>query len=376
MKKILFVINSLANGGAERALVNLVNNLSKSDYEITLFTLYSSNIFDKQIDEKVHYKYMFKEKGRFKRRLLLALFCRIIPKKILHKILFGKRYDYEIAFLQGFPTDLIARSSNKQSQKITFVHSDFSTNFDVCKWYKDVKECKSIYSKFDKVCFVSQTVKEGFNKTVGDSVAKQYVIHNVNDSQRILELAKEEIDNLSLSTTEKRIVSVGRLIPIKAFDRIIYAIKRLRDEGVFAQCWIIGDGPERDRLKNLINDNGLQGVINLLGYQQNPYKFLRHGDLYVCSSTTEGYNTATVEALILGVPVLTTQVSGAEEIISSTNCGLIVENSNEGVYVGLKKLLTNNERLNQMKLSAKSRAKQFTTKEQMKEFIAMLKEGK
>ena len=106
------------------------------------------------------------------------------------------------------------------------------------------------------------------------------------------------------------------------------------------------------------------------------YKFLRHGDLYVCSSTTEGYNTATVEALILGVPVLTTQVSGAEEIISSTNCGLIVENSNEGVYVGLKKLLTNNERLNQMKLSAKSRAKQFTTKEQMKEFIAMLKEGK
>lgn len=372
MKKILFMINSLANGGAERALVNLVNSLPKDDYEITLFTLYSSNIFDKDLDEKIRYKYLFKEKNRLKKRILLALLCRIIPKKILHRILFGKKYDYEIAFLQGFPTDLIGSSCNKRSQKIAFIHSDFSTNYDVNTWYKNPETCASAYRKFNKICFVSKTVQEGFHKIIDGTFNNEYVIHNVNDSEGILKMAEESSE---LYSTENLIVSIGRLIPLKAFDRIVDAVKILRNEGVHVQCWIVGDGPDKEHLQNLIDSNNLQGYVRLLGYQKNPYKFLKQADLYVCSSTTEGYNTATVEAIILGIPILTTEVSGAEEIIADTKCGIIVDNSMDGVYNGLKQLFTHEEDLKQMKLSAANRSAQFATKEQINEFLSMLEDN-
>jgi glycosyltransferase involved in cell wall biosynthesis len=242
MKKILFMINTLDGGGAERVLVNLLSHLPADKFEITLVTLFSSGIYDKYLPANVKHKYLFKRRGKKFNRIMCAILCRIIPRKIVYRWFFKEKFDYEIAYLQGFPTQLIHASSNKNSQKITFVHSDFSTNYDVEKLYRSTNECLKAYRDFDKVCFVSQSALAGFEKKVG-ALNNAYVVHNVLDTKFIQEqaLQKREVE---FQKDKIRIITVGRLVNLKAIDRLIFAVERVKKDFPNIECFIVGDGDE------------------------------------------------------------------------------------------------------------------------------------
>lgn len=112
---------------------------------------------------------------------------------------------------------------------------------------------------------------------------------------------------------------------------------------------------------NQIHDLSLENEVELLGYQENPYQYVDKCDVFICSSFTEGLSTATIEALILGKAIVSTDVSGAREILGDSEYGLIVDNSNEGIYEGLKHLLDNKELIQQYGMKAHQRSEYFNT---------------
>ena len=141
------------------------------------------------------------------------------------------------------------------------------------------------------------------------------------------------------------ICSVGRLTKIKGYDRLIHSLRKIIDDFPNVHLYLIGIGEEKTALENLVTQLRMDSYVSFLGFQQNPHRFVSKCDLFVCSSHHEGYSTAVTEAVILGTPVLTTRCSGMDEILDNGTAGMIVENSSDGIYQGLVKLLSQPELL-------------------------------
>ncbi len=146
---------------------------------------------------------------------------------------------------------------------------------------------------------------------------------------------------MGLCSDRLMICSVGRLVKAKGYDRLLKVHKRLYDEGILYDLVIVGDGPEYDNYYRYISDNGIEDSVHLIGKRDNPYKYMKQSDLFVCSSRWEGFSTVISEAVILGVPIVTTNVSGTKELLGNNEYGLITENTTEDLYKGLKQYLTN-----------------------------------
>ena len=121
----------------------------------------------------------------------------------------------------------------------------------------------------------------------------------------------------------------GRLTQVKGYDRLVRVCAKLRDMGYEFSVAILGKGEEEENIKKLISENSLEERIKLLGFQENPHKFIRNSDVFVCSSYAEGYSTAVSEAVILGVPVVTTECSGMREIFGDEECGITMAGKQE-----------------------------------------------
>jgi len=139
------------------------------------------------------------------------------------------------------------------------------------------------------------------------------------------------------------LISVGRLIEQKSYKRLLRIHKRLVDEGLKHRLYIIGTGEQRDALQKYIKDNNLEETAYLLGFKDNPWKYESKMDMFVCSSIKEGFSTAVTEALILGLPVVTTLCSGMKEMLGESEFGLITDNDEDALYEGIKKMITDKE---------------------------------
>jgi glycosyltransferase involved in cell wall biosynthesis len=153
---------------------------------------------------------------------------------------------------------------------------------------------------------------------------------------------------------------------MKGFDRLIKVVKRLNDENLDFDLWIVGEGADREKLERYIKENNLKNVT-LLGLQSNPYKYISKADLLVCSSRYEGFNLTVAEGLILERPVLSTNCTGPTEILDDGKYGMIVENSEDGLFEGLKKLIQDKNLLEDYKEKAKLRKDFFDEDKILKE---------
>ena len=177
---------------------------------------------------------------------------------------------------------------------------------------------------------------------------------------KILNKSQKAINVPDKNSSTIRLVSVGRFTTPKAYDRLLRIINQLIIEKYSVELWLLGDGEQRELLEAYINKNNLENVVTLWGFQDNPYAYLTQCDLFVCSSISEGYSTAVTEALILGLPVITTNCSGMHELLKNGECGIITENSEEALYIGLKQLLDNPSLLQHYRNKAIERGKDFS----------------
>ena len=163
-----------------------------------------------------------------------------------------------------------------------------------------------------------------------------------------------------------RLVSVGRFTPAKRFDRLIRIVSRLRSEKFDVSLWLLGDGELREELYVLSSQLGISEYVTFWGFQNNPYKYVSKCDLFVCSSSSEGYSTAVTEAIILGIPVITTDCSGMGELLQDGKCGVITKNCEDSLYEGIKRLLTSPNALQYYSMAASERGKDFSIERIMK----------
>lgn len=356
MKKLLFLIPTLQGGGAEKVLVDLVNNLDASKYDVTVQTYLNGGVFESNLNDNIRYKTIISTNNKYLRNLIMYLISFILPSRVIYKLFIKGDYDIEVAYLQGVATKTLAESSDKHAKRIAFVHSDFSQNYLLSKFYKTYDICLKSYQKFDQVVFVSNNAKEGFEKTIG-KLSSSLVLHNVLDQNAIIEQAKERI---SIKKSNKFLfVSVGRLSNQKGYDRLIEAAALLNRFGYDYEIWIVGEGNDRSYLEKLIETYDIHN-IKLLGFKRNPYPYMALSDMFICSSRVEGYSTVVTEALVLQIPVLTTDCSGMNEILDNGKYGMIVENSTQGIYQGMKSILNTSDEFNRYLMMAKKRSKQFS----------------
>lgn len=333
MKKILFLIPSLGGGGAERVLVNLVNNLDREKYEVAVQTLFDVGINRELLKEHVTYIPGFSRQipGNTK---IMKLFS---PKR-LYRMLIREKYDAVVSYLEGPTARIVSGCPDPDTKLVCWIHVEQHTRKAAGYSFRSHREMEECYSRFHQIVYVAESVKKDFESIV--SLPRPgIVLYNTNETDKIVQLGAESVEDLELSS-EINVFSVGRLRPEKGYDRLIRAHRRLLDAGLKHHIYILGEGNEKESLQQLIEEYQATDTFHLLGFSENPYKYISKADLFVCSSRREGFSTAVTEALILGIPVVSTLCSGAQELLGENNeYGIVAENSDEGVFEGLRQFL-------------------------------------
>lgn len=360
-KKILFLIPNLKHGGAEKVLVNLVNNLNRTKYEITVQTLFDVGVHKKALLPHIRYKSVFLKEFRGNNRLLQLFSTAFLWKRFIRE-----HYDIAVSYLEGPTTRILSGCTDENTKKIAWIHIELNTPALASLGFRSVQEAKKAYESMDSIIAVSENVKSCFQENLGTQ-ADINVLYNTNETEQIVEMSKLSPNNPSFSEDGIKLCSVAKLMKTKGFDRLLNVHKRLLDEGYPHKVYILGIGEEQKILENKIREYGVQDSFVLLGYQNNPYQYVVRCDLYVCSSRREGFSTAVTEALIVGTPVVSTDCSGAKELLGSNNeYGIVVDNSEEGVYKGIKTLLSNPELLLYYREKAAERGSFFSREKTVK----------
>lgn len=366
MKKILFVVDENRMGGVSILLEDMMKMMNKKNKKIDILVLHNSGDRLKDLPKDInviygsHYfdvidlpiKEIIKSKNikNLIKKFILVLDMKtgLIKYKIKRerKKILKENYDIEIAFKDGFTA--IFTIFGNSLKKIHWLHYDYKHVNPNSKYSKLFNE---ILPKFDDIIAVSNGIKDDFNE-IYQLEDKTHVISNLIDINKI--------KNKSLEFERKNekkieIISVGRLHEIKGYDRLIYAVNRLRTDKLINKVVfkIYGDGPEKNNLEDLINKLGLNGIIKIEGKVNNPYVYIKDSDLFILPSLHEAFGLVIIESLTLGVPVLATQNPATNKLINNEIDGLIVENSEEGIYKGLKKILIEKEYLIKLKENAK-----------------------
>ena len=345
-KKLLFVINTLGCGGAERAMLNLFDALDPKKYEISLFVLTGQGELSHDLPKHVRLlnpdyqdvsvltdegrKLLMKRvlkvgigKGLFLRRApyLLRNFCnmqkngKILPDKLCWRLLadgaplIRKEYDLAVAYLEGGATYYVA-DYVKAKKKAAFVHIDYSK----AGYTRELDQ--DCYQKFDKIFTVSDEVKEHFLEAYPEYEKKVSVFHNLINQERIRQMA-EQGSGFDDDFQGYRILTVGRLTQQKRYDIAIQAMALLKKTyGVSARWYVLGEGELRESLQLQIKDAGVEQDFLLLGVKENPFPYYKNCDLYVHATGFEGKSIAIQEAQTLGKPILATDCSGNREQIT------------------------------------------------------------
>lgn len=367
MIKVLFFLESLGGGGAEKVLVNLIKGLDKSKYNITVKVMSDVGVYNDEIAEIIKCKSIISGKN-YGKNIFHNIFYKIkykliylLPKKIIYKIIAREKYDVEVAFIEGFSTAVISESKNKLSKKIAWIHVDPIERNYADGYFKNLEEHSQCYKKFDKIVCVSKSVERSAIKKYGITLNNIMTQYNPIDEDDIKKRANEKINILDSSAI--KFITIGRLVEQKGYDRLIRVIKRLKEEydGVF-QLLILGDGEKKKQLGEYIKENKLTNIVKLQGFVKNPYPYLKNSDLFICSSRAEGYSLVIAESLILNVPVISTKCSGPNELLDFGKYGMLVENDEDSLYLGLKNIIDDRNKLKELKKKSQKRSEIFNYK--------------
>lgn len=352
MIKILFFIETLGGGGAEKVLCDLVNHMDRSKFDITVQTLWPSE-GRKRLAEWIKYKSVYRNNGRlnqYRMRLESAL-------GLVYPLRMKDDYDIEVAYLECGTTKILSSSTNKSAAKIAWVHCDLAIQMaDNLEAFK--AKAAPQYKKFDRVVCVSEDVLRSFRELFGEETPS-CVLYNTVDDEAIKERAELALPEIA----EKRrmtLITLGRLTSQKGYDRLLEIHRRLVGDGMQYDLWILGEGENRAKLEAFINENCLSDSVKLFGFQSNPYPFIKAADLLVCSSRYEGFSTFVTEGLILGKPIVTTDCTGMRELLGDSEYGFITENTVEGLYEGMKRCLEDQALVSDIERKAKERGKEFS----------------
>ena len=359
--RVLFLIHDLSMGGAEKVLVNLVNHMDRTKFRITVLSLFGGGVNECFLDQSIEYRYIFHRSFPGNSRIL-----KLFTPGFLHKQFIKEKYDIEISYLEGPSARIISGCPNKDTRLISWIHVEQHTKEVVSAAFRNYEEACQCYRSFDRIVCVSEYVKSDFCSLIAKLPPVQ-VLYNTVDTDQILRLKDEPVESGIFTNNEIKICGVGKIVPVKGFMKLARIHKRLRDDGLPVHTYVLGLGKEQSQIEDYLKRNNLRDSFTFLGYQKNPYKYVSKCDLFVCTSSAEGYSTAATEALILGVPVVTTPVSGMKEMLGENNeYGIVTGTDEVSLYSSIRRLLKDENMLKAYRTMAKERGKAFETEKTVK----------
>lgn len=376
MKKILFVTESLDKGGAEKVLYDILRNIDLSKYKIDILLFENKGIYIEKVEKLgISVNYIFNERKDLINNIIYRKCKSMIIGIIKYfysyypffvKDLKNKKYDTEIAFLEGHSGILVSNRKNN-SKKISWVHTDLLKHRVI-----DKKSELNAYLKMDKIVCVSENSKISLLKLYPELINKIEVVYNPIDKEEILKKSKEKV-NITFNKNKVNIMTIGRLIKIKGYEILLQSHNKLIKEGLDYNLMILGEGPERKKLEKYIKENNLENNTQLLGFKENPYSYLKEADIFISSSRYEGYPLVLCEALCLEKPIIATNCNGSKEILENGKYGLLVAIENvDDLAIKMKKMILNNDLRKKYSELAKEKSKKFEIKKILKQITKLL----
>lgn len=365
-KKLLFIDGPLNAGGAEKVLIDLLNNLDYSKYEVDLCLFVNGGILTKQVPQQVNIFYIwpgYSFSYKLAYRLSIWLRCNYWLIKMVNKKI-KKNYDFTISFLEGMPLKLHALL-NLDAIKITWVHCDLY-NFPYEKEVFAKGDDLLSYNVMDKVICVSNDTLLAFKKRFLNCTTPVSVIYNPVDLQKVERLAADPIYENKDEVFQ--VVCVGRLTPPKKMDRIIRLAAKMKAEKRKSKFSIVGDGELKSELVALSKTLDVEDSVQFLGFHSNPYPYMKNADLLLLPSGYEGFGLVVVEAMALGVPVVSTKTAGPTEIIGDNEYGILCEHDDEAIYQAVIKMMEHKELREEYSEKGKKRASDFDVKRMIEGF--------
>lgn len=355
MKKVLFLIHDLGRGGAEKVLVNLVNNMDPKQFDITVMSLFGGGVNEQFLKPHIHFHAVFPRMIPGNSQLM-----KLLSPKQWHRLCVKEHYDIEISYLEGPSARVISGCPRGDTKLVSWIHVEQHTMQKLAASFRSEKEARECYACFDQTACVSEYVKNDFCSIL-DFKNPCQILYNTVESDKILEMAADRAPEL-VDEGRLRMIAVGTLKKSKGYDRMLRIVKKLDSNGYPVHLYILGEGPQGKDLEQYVQDNSLSKVVTFLGYNTNPYKYVAKCDLFICASFAEGFSTAATEALIVGTPVCTVDVSGMKEMLGENNeWGIVTENDEDALYLEIKRLLNDPKRLAHYKKMATERGKTFST---------------
>ena len=367
MKRILFVLKAVNSGGSATSMLNLLGFLKEKGYKIDLFLLQKDGCFLERAEsvanvlpeEKIISSIMY-SREKMKGRGISSWLIRVIFV-LCHKI-FGvertlewfyrisarslsDKYDTVVAYQESQTTEYVQYIRCKR--KIAWIHSDYH-RFSVGK--TTVQE-QSIYDCFDEIVCVSQIAKNEMLKSLDLPKEHVHLIYNTIPREFIVKQSQKNFEPLERG--EYTFLSMGRFVKDKGFDRAVRVARRMKKAGVDFRWYIIGAGEEAKKIEQQIADSDLTNNLILLGLKSNPFSYVKQADCFVMTSRNEAQPMVLNEALTLGIPVISTRFPSVLEVVADGIDGFVVENSENGIYQGIVRFMTDDNARKRIEEGAK-----------------------
>lgn len=365
MKKMLVAMPSLYNGGAERSLVNLLNELPADKYEIDVLLLKRTGMFLLQLPQHINvlptpedirklYSPLKKTGMMFPIVAIGNVISRLCTKNAREcrgfrwKYFYGpvikpieKHYDIALAYISGEILYLVDEKIFAD-RKIVWIHNDYRSAQHPRKFdYSHLKNMDAIVSISDACVAIMKDEFPEFKDKI-------YMLENITSSAAVKKQAKEFYPNEYCGDTIN-ILSIGRLHKQKGFDLAISAAHIMKERGLDFKWFIIGSGELKEALERQIVDENVQDCVHLLGVRENPYPYIKNCDIFVQPSRYEGKSVVLDEAKILAKPIVATAYPTVQDQMENGKEGIVAEMSPEGIADQLISLANNKKLQDELK---------------------------
>lgn len=354
-KKVLFVIESLGCGGAEKSLVSLLSLLDRQKYDLSIWMIHPKGAFRCLLPDGVTVieppRYNVFESMFFRLSAVMYSFLRHLNHLIGKSEYWGETYyksrgwaiktpkgkwDVVFAYHQGVVTYLVADRFH-DCKKVGWVNADiFKTGYNI-------RYNAKFYRKYDCICPVSDTLHGLLDEHMPEFSGKYLTVWDIINPRVTRDLSKQPVLNLRSSSDESVFVTTGRLHVLKGYDIAIEAARYLKNKGLKFKWYFLGEGPERNSIENSVHSLDLLSEVILLGLQTNPYPYMAQADVYVQTSRHEGFCMTIAEAKILGLPIVSANFDVVYDQIEHEKNGLIAEMDGKKIGEQILRLVQDNQ---------------------------------